>query len=365
MLNVSKFSKSTKDYIQYLLDNNIINSIINNKIKFNNIIELLQIEDQYIIEYIDKYNDINITINTVNNNHILNNIKYYANSPWVSYKDVMNKLPNMNINYIIKWTTINNNSINKIIIKSSSFPFILKRIKKIILMIEYLKFKVNKKAGITIYLLLTNLKKYLTQDTINIDNVNSGYCDIKNNIIFIWRYEEVEKVLFHEIMHYLNFSNHLKDFEIDIKINKSTLIIDGPLSLHEAIADFWGIFYHLIYLKLNIGINYKYLLKIEYFFIRNQAMQMFDYFKLNQNQNKNMIKIKQKTPAFTYYIVKYLLFNFFLKNKHILFYLNKNEQEDNLFTIYYNKIFKKIFSNIKFYNFININCNRMTILQLK
>ena len=81
-----------------------------------------------------------------------------------------------------------------------------------------------------------------SNDIISSKNVNSGYCNLKTNVIFIWRKEEVEKVLFHEMIHHYNFTNHLVEFQFPINF-----LINGPTNYYEAIADFWGIFYNLIY----------------------------------------------------------------------------------------------------------------------
>ena len=111
--------------------------------------------------------------------------------------------------------------------------------------------------------------------------------------------EEVEKVLFHEMIHHYNFTNHLVEFQFPINF-----LINGPTNYYEAIADFWGIFYNLIYLSLVSNISVKKLFILEFCFIKNQALQLNNFFNLNWKNIKLNI-INQNTAAFSYYILKY------------------------------------------------------------
>jgi hypothetical protein len=143
----------------------------------------------------------------------------------------------------------------------------------------------------------------------------------------------------------------IRDDDINIKVN-----IDNHESYFEAYTDFIGIQYHLIYISLITNINIKLLLEIELQFMRNQATILNRHLHLGKVWNKEiLIPIKQLTPAFSYYILKYLLFEYSLYNNIELF--DNND---------YNKIFNKII-NIGFndnQNIYNINSSRMTLLQL-
>ena len=168
-----------------------LNKILLNK--DNAILLFAKNEIKKIINFI-KNNKYEINIIKINNS-IDNIITKHANKFFVNYNKVKEQLNNLNYTYLIKWNN------NKIYIKSDNLN-INNRIKLIVYFIEYLKYISNNNKNITIYLVLTNLKKIYNGDyIINVDNVNSGYTDNYKNIIFIWRYEECEKVLFHELIH--------------------------------------------------------------------------------------------------------------------------------------------------------------------
>ena len=242
--NSIKWSKFTSQNI--LLFTSLI-KLYNPKMN-NNISFLLEEEKKNIIKYIKNHLNLKIIIKLLSNSYI-NQLKLkkrllnYAKSIFVDTKKLVTQLPQLNKTYIIIWKN------NKIIIKSNTYPQLLKRIKILIFIIEYIKEKIcaPNNRSITIYLVLSKLEKKFpnSNDIISSKNVNSGYCNLKTNVIFIWRKEEVEKVLFHEMIHHYNFTNHLVEFQFPINF-----LINGPTNYYEAIADFWGIFYNLIYMYL-------------------------------------------------------------------------------------------------------------------
>ena len=65
------------------------------------------------------------------------------------------------------------------------------------------------------------------------------------------------------MIHHYNFTNHLVEFQFPINF-----LINGPTNYYEAIADFWGIFYNLIYLSLVSNISVKKLFILEFCFIK-------------------------------------------------------------------------------------------------
>jgi hypothetical protein len=337
------WSKFTKDNItlfkkyKYILHSN------------NILLEAIKKERQNIIRFIKSYKKFDFIITKLNNtstqyNNINNNIKSYADGYFVDKINVMKSIKDLNTMYRIQWNN------NMIIIKTTIYDFsnIRKRLKLIILMIEYLKSKAkNHNKSINIYLVLTKLNKLFPEDKyMDIKNANSGYTDFSENIIFIWRHEEFEKVLFHELIHLFNLDtrDHNYDKHIDI---------DGEDMICEAITDFWGIFYHTIYISLISRVQIKLLLELELGFIRNQAMTLNTIYGLDDWKIKPNNMIQQNTSAFSYYIVKYLLFEYSLHNMMSLY----NDDP--------NKMIKEILNNgFIMKPYIKINSSRMTLLQL-
>ena len=134
-----------------------------------------------------------------------NKIKQLINTPWV-YHEVINNLESLDTNYKIIWYYKTTHTIYLKCRREKYIGF-TKRINILLNIINYLydlkKYKEDK--SINIYLLLTPLKKNFDIDTeIGPKNINSGYTDFKRNEIFIWREEEFEKVIFHELIHYLD-----------------------------------------------------------------------------------------------------------------------------------------------------------------
>ena len=249
-----------------------------------------------------------------------NKIKKLINTDWV-YQDVINNLQTLDINYKITW---NYKTTHNIYLKCSKEKYnsFSKRINILLNVINYLYDKKNykKNKAINMYLILSPLKKNFDIDcdiNSNIDciigpkNINSGYTDFNLNEIFIWREEEFEKVIFHELIHYMDLDIR----NIDINDNILPHHISGFKSYFEAFTDFWGIIYHLIYVSLITNRSITSLLQIEFKFMGNQANLMNDFFKLNNWEHKK--EIKQNSPAFTYFIIKYLIFEKVIKYNDI------------------------------------------------
>jgi hypothetical protein len=271
------------------------------------------------------------------------NINKYIKSYFVDVNSVNTQLKYMKNKILIKW---NNNKIVLIIDKITDI--LLYKIKLLIYILEYLR---NNNDKINIILILTKLKKYkpINNEIIDVKHINSGYS--YNNNIFIWRYEEFEKVLLHEIIHV---------FKLDKRDDIVNNIINSDFhNYFEALTDFYAIIYHIIYLSLITNINIKLLLEIELEFIKNQALKMIDILDIVIFNNISNINVNQKTSAYSYYILKYLLFEYILK-------LNNNNLKKYLKKINYNLLLNNVLK-IKIINssYNNFESLRMTLFQLK
>ena len=306
-------------------------------------------KDKQIIKDFIKNNKYDIIIHQCSNNesHDINKrIISYSDVKWVNKTSVIKDMNNLHAIYIITWGK------NTITIKTteSEFKNIKLRLKIIIGMIEYLSsISTVQTTELDIYLVLTSLKKYFPdKGLIDVNHVNSGYTDFRQNIIFIWRLEEFEKVLFHELMHFYNMDTRHHDYDMLVDIHNDTECY------YEAITDFLGIYYYLIFLSLQTKTSIKLLLQLELGFIKNQAIQINDYLNLGDWVGKPLKKIKQNTASFSYYILKYLLFE----------YAQSNNIDDEIKDG--NKLLKKIIKiGFKTEQVIKIKSSRMTMLQLK
>ena len=280
----------------------------------------------------------------------LTKIKKLVDTHWVDH-EVLNNLDTLNANYKISWTF--NKIHHTIYIKCTKdkFDSFKNRLNILINCLNFLhtKKQIKESRPINMYLILTPLKKFTPLDVESVapENINSGYTDFATNEIVIWREEEFEKVIFHEMIHYMDLDVRNMAFND----NELPHEIDGPKSYYEAFTDVWGNFYYFIYLSILTGKSVNSLFEIEYQFIKNQANYFNNLFNLkNWNYKKT---IKQETPAFTYFILKFLLFNKIIESKNLD--ILKNPREVLI------QIFKDGFNEEKF---IDFKSSRMTLIQL-
>jgi hypothetical protein len=312
----------------------------------NNLKDLIKIKKQYVTSksllIIKAKKDMKNIINLPDIKYTITRIKIpvktienYATSFWV-YDKVISEFNCLENEYLIEWDN------NKIHIKCSKDKInkIKKRLDIFLKIITWIKSDSNQ--NIDIYLILSSLKKNIeVNKDIGPKHINSGYTHRIKKYIFIWREEEFEKVTFHELIHLYN-----KDHSIEVINSK----YDNYESLYEAITDFKAIYYNLIYLSILTKIKLSLLFNLEITFINNQACMILNLI------NKN---IKLISPAFSYFVLKCKIFNYFTS-------LEVNEED-----------FNDIFINLKNYNILlnklielnecsyyNFNSSRMSFFEL-
>jgi len=334
-----KFDDFTKKHLKYFMDkreNHILPTLKDKRKLVNDYIKKNKVEYQ-----LEEFKISNTKINEL------------ADTQWV-YKELLNSLDNLDSNYKITWKY--KNITNCIFIKSTKEKFncLKERLPILLPMLNYLMTisKAQKERKIQMYLILSHLKKVINEnEIISPKNINSGYTDFISNEIMIWREEEFEKVIFHEMIHYMDLDVRNMAFDDkDIPIQ-----ISGPKSYYEAFTDIHGIFYYLIYISIITGKSVDSLFQIEYQFIKNQANKINDVFNLEDwnNDNDKRKSLKQQSPAFTYFIIKYLI-------------LKKIVEEHN-FELLDNpkQLLKDIFkSGFKSEDFIDLKSSRMTLIQI-
>jgi hypothetical protein len=340
------FSNFTKKHYKYFLINKYN---LNN----NNCLVLLLNNEKKNINNFFKNSKIDISYESNNYAWTQDLIIKFTKMYFVDPK-VIEKLKDLNKTVIIKWKT--NTIILRINDSNDKFNLILLKINVMIHIIEYIGNNLSDVSfnNLMIILILTDLEKIEPNinEIINVKHINSGFTEHNlNKTIYIWRYEEFEKVLFHEIIHVLN---------LDKSEDKTIKIINSRFhNYFEAITDFYAILYHIIYISLITNIKPKLILEIELAFIKNQAMKMNNIFKLKDWDKNSNLNINQYSNGFSYYILKYLVFEYILElnEKDLLIYLKKIN-----YNIFLKNILKKKFIN---YNYNNIKSLRMTLFQLK
>ena len=318
-----KWSNFTLENYKKINNANIIkNNLLINKMNKDKLKIINSNEIKFDISYTD-----------IDNNFI----KECSSGKWV-YKDGLFKdLDNLKYEIEIKW----NNNIIYIKCNEHKIVSILNRLHVLLKVINHIN---NENKKLRIYLILSNLKKNIDNNKVlEAKHINSGYSHGRDKYIFIWREEEFEKVLFHEIIHQIEHDHRYEDYDLDKYNDKS---------FYESLTDTKAIYYNIIYLSILSNENIDKLLNIEMNFIINQANYM------NNLINNNY---KQISPVYSYYIIKAKIFKYLLSN-------NMNETLYNkLFikNIYGNELINIIYNHeLHPINYVYLDSNRMTILEL-
>jgi hypothetical protein len=264
-----------------------------------------------------------------------NKLKLLIDTFWV-YNGVYKVLNELDSEYVISWGN------NKIFIKCTKTKFfkIMKRLKYLIKFIDFIRG--DNTEELNIFLVLSSLKKYMDNELkITPKNINSGYTDIQERFIFIWREEEFEKVLFHELIHFFSIDHQNEIYDHFSEYD----------SLYEAITDFKAIIYNCIYISYITKYRLSKILNYEFSFIINQGIMINNYVKKN---------IKLVSPAFSYYVLKSMLIKYIVSDQ-----FTENEYNDLfIYNNNFNKIIKKL-NKLKENLYIDFNSCRMTFFELE
>ena len=195
----------------------------------------------------------------------------------------------------------------------SKKDYYLDKIIKVILFMYELNDKlINKnQKQIKINVLLSHQRKELSEisDYLSPINVNSGSA-IRGDIVTVWRDEEIEKVLIHEIQHYLycDFNIGTKDSEYVTKIVNKYFKVDGIDAVNESFNETMAHIINMCYQSCKLNMDLEKIYNYEIKFLLFQCAKIFNFFGANKMTDK--IVFKQTTNVLSYYILKtYLLYN--------------------------------------------------------
>jgi hypothetical protein len=313
----------------------------------------------------------NKILNLENNSNIeikktkFQNIKSLSGFSFLS-TDVLNIIKKTHMRgYIIKYTDdffdivinyydklLNKRLIEKIITRLKCYFIFVKKKKNI--------------ENIKITIWPTNKKKILPtkrNDIITEEHINSGCTFVSNKAgvngmnseVFIWRSEELLKVLLHETMHASGLDTKLIFGKIGEKYNKKIremFCVDefDPFILsNEVYTEIMATIFNCFFVSLENNKNNKNNTAIKLFnkekiFIQNQVYKILWHYEYNSFDelfhSDNCKPFRQKTNVISYFILKYCFFN---NEKELLNFLLKGEFnlknicEDSNFKIDINK----------------------------
>lgn len=232
---------------------------------------------------------------------------------------------------------------------------------RIILIINKLHLTIDSnKITYNIYIYLSKQRKIfpIKNDYFTPLNMNSG-STLKGVMLSVWREEELEKVLIHELCHYINVDFYYHDDgynEINETLNEIFDIKghNNPNeSYNETLAGLINICVQSV--KYNYDINDIFSYELQFLYIQVAKIIMFlkgnKYEQLFKSQNNHLI-IQQNTSTISYIILKMILFHNY--NETLKFIDDckikcNNPQEINKF----NDLLVKLISNKKSQNEIS------------
>jgi hypothetical protein len=230
-----------------------------------------------------------------------------------------------------------------------------KLIEKIDSIFNFFDIITKKNNNYYLEIFLSSKKKYLNEnfDVILPDNINSG-ATLRGKFIYIFRKEELIKVLFHELIHYLNLDMIEYQDEFKSLYHKINLEAD-MINPNEAYTETLGLLllniWEYYYLNLDIDINYyiNKKLTIELGWSYFQICKILKYFGCYNSYEDlftNKCIFKQKTNVLSYFFLK----TYFLQNINLILkdfkinslYINYSKIKS---IIYYTNLQDRIFSN--------------------
>ena len=132
------------------------------------------------------------------------------------------------------------------------------------------------------------------------EHVNGGYTYVNGNTVYLFRHEELPKVMLHEYLHQIQ--GH-KDAEWDAKsLERIRALVPIPTGIdirpNEAVVEAWALYYHTQFLALEHPISFKSLWDAERRFALHQARRVWAH------QSKCLPSWNEQTHTFSYYVLK-------------------------------------------------------------
>lgn len=195
------------------------------------------------------------------------------------------------------------------------------------------------KTKINLFIFLSDVKKKFPSDNFYTPyHVNSAY-SIARTEIAMFRKEEYEKVLFHELIHFYQLDIFSYQSSITSKLPKFKFKINP----NEAYTDFFAIILHILYVHYVTKKSLKQLIKIELGYINHQVKKILNLSK-TKSINKLGNNFNQSTSVFSYYILKSAMFN----DLNLLKTINMNDlscKYSKIFESFLNKKWNQIIKN--------------------
>tara|TARA_Y100000817_G_scaffold308074_1_gene295293 strand:- start:6664 stop:7692 length:1029 start_codon:yes stop_codon:yes gene_type:complete len=265
----------------------------------------------------------------------------------------------------MKWTTFSKYNIHCILNiylkENEKFPDTALLMKAISFITSFS----NKERKFNIHLCLLPDKKLLRKNQKKITklNINSGsnlFSDTESEIC-VFRKEEAIKVLFHEIIHGLRFSNLGSDELITQKLCQKYNLQSKDILIDESYTEIWAKIFNCYFVSSLTNSDKKFqhfctMLSLEKEFSLYQANKIKQFVKKSKDKN-----LDKDTNVSAYFLVVGEIFSHFNDFLKLFPHPYQNKKKCLNFIYHLNTVKKrKISMNDKFYNSM-----RMTIIELK
>jgi len=303
----------------------------------NYLIESKKIQKKKIYQFKEWLNFYIKNQHKIANNKYQNIIENIINNPPKLYKPLYKLLYK---NFFIAIDIINYAEIHDLVLKIYSYKntsiyiyseeklikeININLINNILIFFEKLT---NRIIKIKIIILNSPLKKYfLDYSTIYLHSINSAMTD--GNAIYIYRNEELYKVLIHELIHFYNLDFKINNPSYQILFNKVKKIynINEHDKIFESFVEAYALIIYLLFVEKYNNIKFDKLLNDEYIFTLIQISKVLKLknYKTIDNVFTNSLTedFKQTTSFFSYFIIK----NVIISNCDIFFKF----LDDNIF----------------------------------
>lgn len=200
----------------------------------------------------------------------------------------------------------------------------------------------KKDIPVKLIILFTNQKKYFPTKKILItpENMNSGCTD--GDFVYIWRKEEFEKVLIHELIHYFHIDYHECDTTKLKNAFHQLINIEGVDVINEAYTEIMAFTINSMIKSIEYNVSIDYIVNYEIAFTHFQIAKIINLFGGKNCDDLYKILIKQNTSLASYIIAKGILQNNY---QLVLYYFDNNvlsnKMKDQQF-----KNYEKMFINL-------------------
>jgi hypothetical protein len=184
----------------------------------------------------------------------------------------------------------------------------------------------NKDRKVNIRLILSRQKKslYSNYNILGPINVNSG-STVPGEYVNIWRFEEFEKVMIHELQHFygcdFNLSN--SNYYLVENVINNYFDIQGDDKVNESYNEVMAHIISMIYFSKVNELKLEDIYHSELYFLLFQTAKIIDFFGGSKYDSifittKDHIEFNQRTSVLSYYLIKTLfMFNIEYTTKFI------------------------------------------------